>query len=930
MKSFLPFRTCMISTLFFLVGAAPLFAQQGFSIKGSAVDTTSRTKLSNSTIYVLNAKDSIMHKFTYAGEDGSFAVNGLPAGNFILLATYPEYADYTEKFSLGDAHPSQDFGAINMPLKARLLEEVIISGATAIKIKGDTTEFNARSYVIQPNDKVEDLLRQLPGLQVDKDGKIIANGERVTKVLLDGEEFFGDDPTLVTRNIRSDMVDKIQLYDKKSDQATFTGVDDGTRTKTLNVKLKEDQNNGHFGKVEGITGTKDIYSGQGLYNKFAPGQRYAAYATAANNGRVSLGMGDNNRLGASGNTVQIGDVLIIPSSIDEQDAFNGTYDGRGLPVARTGGAHYDLKWNENKETINANYKAGYLGVTGVNTILSELNLPDGTISSDNVRNFDNSAFRQKQDAAYTIKLDSLSDLKITADGTLKNTETHGDFTTNTYGSSLLNRNVQNTDNNSDQSMFNASAFYSRKFMKPGRTFSWNIGHAYTRNNNTGFQNSAINYFNPAGSIDSARLIDQYKTTILSSSILSSNMSFSENLSKTFAMILNYGIGMNNSHAERQTFNTSSPGVYDQLDPLYSNNYQFDQLTNQVGAIFNYHKGKVVLNFGSKASQVGFKQTDEISGDISRRSFMNWAPQMNFQYRPSQQKNMSVTYNGSTTQPTIDQIQPVRVNTNPLNIILGNPDLKPSFGNSFNVRYCTYQPISGRSLSFAASYGFRSSAIVSDRFTDQGGKTTIQYRNLDSEMPYNYSLSSVMSFQIKPIAVSVEIELAASSSRGYSYSNNELNISNLRSYRSSIWVQKNVQKKYSLSLVVGPSYTSNNFSLQQYNNNARGFYSEGRTSFFLPGKVQIGSDFSYNYTAATQTFTAQDRVNWNASLSRTFLKNDALKLSFSGNDLLNSNINFNRSISDNAITQSSFNNIRNYYMFSLSWDFGQFGSTPVKK
>ncbi|MEJ0079783.1 MAG: hypothetical protein WDM78_02195 [Puia sp.] len=133
-----------------------------------------------------------------------------------------------------------------------------------MKIKGDTTEFNAQAFVIQPNAKVEDLLKQLPGITIDKDGKITAEGQTVTKVLIDGEEFFGDDPTLVTRNIRADMVDKIQLYDKKSDQAAFTGVDDGRTQKTINVKLSRTKNQGVFGKVQAGDGFEGIYQGEAL------------------------------------------------------------------------------------------------------------------------------------------------------------------------------------------------------------------------------------------------------------------------------------------------------------------------------------------------------------------------------------------------------------------------------------------------------------------------------------------------------------------------------------------------------------------------------------------------------------------------------------------------------------------------------------------
>jgi len=246
-----------------------LLAQTSYSVKGVIVDTSAKTKLVNTSISVLNAKDSILRKFTRAAADGSFVINNVGRGKLILLVTYPGYADYVEQFSLDSAHSTHDFGTLNMILKAKLLADVIIKGArAAIKIKGDTTEFDARAFKIQPNAKVEDLLKQLPGIQVDKDGKITAQGQTVTKVLVDGEEFFGDDPTLVTKNIRADMVDKVQLYDKKSDQAAFTGIDDGQKTKTINIKLKEDKKNGYFGKVDIGDGTDGYYEGQLLFNMF--------------------------------------------------------------------------------------------------------------------------------------------------------------------------------------------------------------------------------------------------------------------------------------------------------------------------------------------------------------------------------------------------------------------------------------------------------------------------------------------------------------------------------------------------------------------------------------------------------------------------------------------------------------------------------------
>src|SRR5450432_1198395 len=252
--------------IFFGLGAS---AQNNYSVKGTIADTVEKVKLVTSAVTILQARDSILVKFGYTKTDGSFMLDGLPGGQYILLVAYPDYADYVETFNLDSANPSHDFGNIPMSPKSRLLQEVIVKGTVSqMKIKGDTTEFNANAFVIQPNAKVEDLLKQLPGITVDKDGKITAEGQKVTKVLLDGEEFFGDDPTLVTKNIRADMVDKVQLYDKKSDQATFTGIDDGVKTKTINIVLKEDKKNGTFGKADVDVGTHGYAESQLLYNRF--------------------------------------------------------------------------------------------------------------------------------------------------------------------------------------------------------------------------------------------------------------------------------------------------------------------------------------------------------------------------------------------------------------------------------------------------------------------------------------------------------------------------------------------------------------------------------------------------------------------------------------------------------------------------------------
>jgi len=791
------------------------YAQNSYSIKGAAVDTESVIKLYNSSITIIGEQDSIMRKFTRATENGSFSINGLAAGKYIMLISYPEHADYSESFTLDATHPTHDFGTINMRLKEKILKEVLVKGeAIAIKIKGDTTEFNAKAYKIQPNDKVEDLLKQFPGMQVDKDGKITANGQAIDEVLLDGEEFFGDDPKLVTQNIRADMVDKVQMYDKKSDQAKFTGIDDGNTKKVLNVQLKEDKKVGLFGKADAGIGNDGYYESQILFNRFKSNYKFSAYGTLANDGKTSLGYSDADKLGTSNTSVILGDdggsIGIISFGGDELD---GTYSGRGLPKAQTGGAHFDDKFNNNKETISANYKIGALSLTTDKNTISQQNITGSTFNTTSDANSYAHTFRQKGDVTYTNNPDPNTNIKIAADATFKTIES--DNNTNTSvdnGTTLLNRSAQKDNTNTDQKAFNASLLYNKKFKKPRRTISWNVSESYVESNAKEFLYSDI-FLQTTGK-DS--ITDQYKPIHTLSSVLNSNLVYTEPLSKTLALSLNYGLGFNNSTSEKDSYNKSASGLYDAFDSEFSNDYKFNQLTNQFGANFNYTFTKGTFIFGAKATDIDFKQTDEQTGITLKRDFINWQPIANLRYKISPSQNLNISYNGSTVQPSISQIQPVRDNSNTETIIVGNADLKPSFRNGFNVNYSSYQPISGQSIFFGGGYTFITDPIINNTTIDPTtGKTTIQYINLINNTQYNYNASLGMSRKLF-WGVSSGVNLNTNGSATYTYQNSVLNANTSHTYQGSLNFNKYETKKYDFYLNGGAKlYFSNANTIAQW-------------------------------------------------------------------------------------------------------------------
>jgi len=935
-------KRLLLSLCFFVTIASYTRAQSLHTIKGRTIDTASTAILSGSSIAVLNAKDSTLVKFTRAAENGTFELTGIKNGKFILLVSYPQYADFVDHFTLDSTKLVKDYSKINLTGMAKILADVIIKGEkTAIKIKGDTTEFNASSYSIQPNDKVEDLLKKLPGIQVDKDGKITAQGKTVPKVLVDGEEFFGDDPTLVTKNLRADMVDKVQLYEKSSDQAAFTGVDDGQKTQTINIKLKEDKKSGYFGKVDLGYGTDDFYKGQVLFNRFKAKQKFSVYGTAGNNGTTGLSWQDNNKLGTSGDNMQMSDDGSMWFSYGGGDELEGgSYYGEGIPKAITGGAHYDNKWNDDKETINTNYKLGALGIKTTKNTISQNNLPDGIINTNTDENSDRNIFRQKLDATYTIKLDTTSNLKVIVDGTLKNSDnTSSSFSEGRRGNnSLLNSNNQSNSNDGKEQSFNISALYTKKLKKLGRNYSISVSQKLNEINGTGFLHSDVRSFTASGVENTPQITDQYKTNNTRNSVLNTNITYNEPITKSIALVFNYGFVLNDSRSDRKSFNQSTPGNYDVLDTDFSNDFKATQYINQGGVVFNYRKPKTTLSFGSRVSAVNFDQFEQLSGQSYKRSFVNWLPQASYQYKFSAQKSIRISYNGNTNQPTVSQLQPVRVNDNPLYQPLGNPNLAPSFDSRFNLNYNSYKVLTQRSIYIGGGVGFANNAIVSNTETDAIGKTIVKSVNLTDKTPVNYNVYGSISRKLKFLFdANIGLNLSAGGSTSYSYVKSQLSnvveLNEVVSTRFSPTIDINRYKdKSEFYLNFGPSYNAQVSSLQKDRSN-KGWGMQGWAGlgFTLPKKFKIQADGQYTYTPSSQAFdTSFQQMIVNASITKSFFKKEDLKFTIRGNDLFNQNRGFRRYAYSNIITQTNYNNISRYFMFSLVWDFNKMGGGAPQK
>lgn len=927
----MPRLTVLLLLSFLLLSVASL--AQSSRITGSIADTSEKKNLGNGSVLLLRPADSILVGHTRTNAAGRFQMT-VPPGHYIILVTYPAYADYVDTLFLKDS------GAVTLPtiglvLKAKLLETVVVSGNKgAVRIKGDTTEFNADSFKTQAGANVEDLLKKLPGIQVDKNGKITAQGEAVKKVLVDGEEFFGDDPTLVTQNLRADMVDKVQVYDKKSDQASFTGIDDGQREKTINLKLKNDKKMGYFGRVTGDLGTDGYYDEQLMANYFKKKKKLAAYGIISNTGKTGLNWNERDTYGQS-----FADNLDVDASTgsisftstsnnDDLDSWSGQYEGQGKPSVKTGGLHFNDKWSDDNISLNGNYKFMQLNVAGNSVTNSQNILPGSTFYNNTNQNFRNQITRHTADGNYEVKFDSTSSLKIQATGGTdqKNTfnQYHSDYLAS--DSSMINQNDRTTTTSGEKKILNSYLLWRKKLPK-GRTISVAVRENFTDDRSTGWLYSNTHFYrNGAPWYDS--LVDQQKDFHTVTSLIDSKATMTQPLSKTSFLVANYGVVLNNSHSNRDSYNKGTGGKYVALDSLFSNDYKYNVLTNRGGLSYTMIKKKFRFAVGSDVGFTQFDQRDLVADTSGHRHFVNWYPAANFTWSFTNMRRLGFYYNGSTVQPQVTQIQPIYTNEDPLNITIGNPGLKPKFANQFRLFFNDYKVLTDRGIWASVNYSFTQNDIASSVDLDTTtGKRVNQYINVHG----NYRVGGYLNYSFKWKGPDLRFEFNGNmnNSGNVSYVNGVANKTRTQGYTLGNGIYKSKEKKYDIGVRFNATYTlSRNTSNTGISTEYWTYQIQPEGNLFLPLKFQIHADADINLRQKTPVFTTNNNVALiNGWIGKKFLKNDALLIKAAVNDLLNQNVGFNRNVNSNFISQNTYTTIKRYFMFSVVWNFTKAG-TPM--
>jgi hypothetical protein len=905
------------------------FVQTTFSqssIHGKVLDTLNKKSLDNAVVSLLRKSDSTLYKFVRTGKDGEFSISDLLTGKYLLLVTYPKFVDYTDAIELDGS--AKDLGSIPLTLQSQLLKEVVIRQNIAIRMKGDTLEFKADSFKVAEGASVKELLKKLPGMQVDKNGQITAQGEKVNKVLVDGEEFFSDDPAVVIENLRADAVDKVQSYDKKSDQAEFTGVDDGSRSKTLNLVLKEDKKKGYLGKVVIGGGTNERYSEQAMLNFFKGKKKVSVYGIASNTGQTGLGWNDRDKFGGGNDfgdaEVEMGAGFItITGGDNDFSDWENEYRDEGIPSTIKAGALFSNKWNSDKQSFNGNYSIKDLNVNAVGNSIKKFLLPDTSYYSNENHISKKEQTQQLFKGAYEVNIDSMSSLKFRFNGKVDNNKSYTLTGTETLDEDqvLVNRNGRLNTVNTDNKVFLGSVLWRQKFKKKGRTVSLSASYKNADLSSDGYLNSGTEFYH-LGTLVRQDSVNQYKTNATVTGTTNSRLVYTEPAGKKGIVELNYSFSNTVSNADRKSFDRVG-GKYETLNPLFSNNYELNYLSNSGGVKYQYNGKKLTANIGSNIGRSNQVQKDSLGREIRQLNFTNLFPTARINYKFAAQRRLNINYSGTPQPPTIEQVQPVLENTNPLFITLGNPSLKQAFRHSVNVNFNDYKTLSGRYIWVNGSFSPVQNAIVTSQFIDSG-ITKQLYVNANGN--YNYWFNADYNVKIKKLDMNVGLGFSTNGGRYVNYVKGEKNITDQKANGISLNVNKYKEDKFDFYLWSNISYNNSQSNTQKVN-----YWSQSGNvgmNIYITKNFQVGTDADVTLRQKTDAFTGNNNfVVWNSNVSYKIFKkrNGVFRLEL--NDMLQQKKGYQRTFNSNYVYERHYNTLGRYALLSFTWNFTKNPGAP---
>lgn len=884
-------RTTQSLIGFLILISTSLFSQ---SITGVIVGEDNKS-VEFATISAINPKDSTLISYTNSDSKGEFELTELNEGNLLFQVNYVGLRTFSKLIDFKDKEINM--GKITLEI-ANELDEVVVNADLPIILKEDTISYSTKAFKIRVDDNVEDLLKKLPGVEISADGQITAQGESVSKVYVDGREFFSGDPTIATKNLSADAIKSIEVIDEKSDKSRVSGIDDAETSKVINLKLKDDSKVNDFGKFQAGYGTDDRYAARANYNRFTPKTQ------------VSI-IGQYNNINSSGS--------------DITEVTNSSGNSSGFVTTGIGGvnASYELKKRKSIGVDyfynNRDYTSGDVFTTRTEfiddlEIKSEIRSRNENINISNKANF-NFIDRSNKFSSFTMYGSYLnSNNNSTSITSLDKFNGNGELDLESIGKTL---------SDSKSNTLGVTADYSTRFNEESRR------SIHVR--------SKLSYAD-VNSLSNNNQLNNFNVSDPDNSFSSKQIKLREDESQDYTIFLSteYTEPINENHfievEAKVDFDSKGESVdqtneendVPQASLIYDQFYENADITASLK--YKYSKNKFTLTTG--AELVNQNQFFGIENDVNyNKNYTSVNPEFKIRYRPKKGIFMHFYLGKSLGLPGINQLTPVVNDYDPLYIRQGNPYLTPSENYEANVNYGKFFFDKGLSFHTSLRYTYSSNNIINTEFTDSFGVRTSSYDNLGDKN------SVSLRFMLGNTVKSLNFRYRVSVSGGY---NDYLSLINLienetRSKDASLGISFENDKKEMLDGMIGASWNKNYTTFTSGNNSDRDYLKQSyyvKMDWNITDRLNLGSQFNYDIYTDSNFDSDQTSPIWNGSISYKLLKSKQLNLTFSAIDILNKSIGVERNSSDNYFEEIHKDVLGNYYMFSLTYKLGN--APPPKR
>ncbi|HRF99621.1 MAG TPA: TonB-dependent receptor [Bacteroidia bacterium] len=906
---------------------------QTFSVSGNLIDENKQAAIGSSVL--LLKTDSSFVKGTTTDIEGQYKLENISSNNYILKILSLGYKPVFKSIQV----TNQDLIIPTIALKQNStnLKEVTVEAQQALATQnGDTTSFSSKAFKVNKDATAEDLVTKMPGITV-VDGKVQAQGEEVKKVLVDGKPFFGDDANAVLKNIPAEVIDKVQVFDKKSDQAQFTGFDDGNASKTINITTKPQFKNGVFGKVYGGYGYEDKYKGGATVNIFKGNRRITILAQSNNINEQNFSSEDLVGVMSSGSGGGGGRGMRGGGGGSPQNNADNFLVGvqNGINTTSLFGLNYADKWGK-KTDITASYFFNWTQNDSKSSLLQQyiIGSNNGLVyNENNTTKSDN--YNHRINFKIESKLDSMNSIIF---------QPKLSFQNNDGSKSLLGSNVKeaftlsNSQNNTSSNLFGYSIsspiLYRHSFAKRGRTFSINLTPTITENNGENRLYTLNDYYRDTIIVGDS--LNQKAHIAKNGKTINGNISYTEPLSNTSFLIVNYNANYNDNYSSKRTYDKNYIEYnYSDLDSSLTNVFK-SQYQSQSGSLgYRFEKKKFNFSLNAAYQWALLSKQQEIPSNYQlSKTFESVLPSAQLQYKFSPKKNLRINYRTSNNAPSIDQLQDVVNNSNSLQLSTGNPDLKQDFQNNLNMRYSGVN--TEKATSFFALLGGNYSANYIGNSTLIANQDTVVYNSISLKKgsqitrPVNldgyYSVRSFINytFPIKKIKTNLSVNLSGNYTNIPGLINTQTNLAKTATGALGLVFSSNISEKFDFTLSSNSSYSQINNTLQTSSNTTY-LSQQSRLKITVnPWKgLVLQSEYTNTYYSGLTSAFNQSISLWNAGIGYKFLKDKQAELRLTVYDLLNQNNAISRTNTDSYIQDSQTYVLNRYYMLTFTYNFKKY-------